>query len=67
MIQTTKILTSLAIIAGIVMLASCTTVKDRDPSEQTSSTTTESTSVQQPVPEPVVQPATTETQTVRSY
>jgi hypothetical protein len=65
MIHTTKIITSLAIIAGIVTLASCTTVKDRDPATQTSSTTTESTSVQQPVPEPA--PATTETQTVRSY
>jgi hypothetical protein len=63
----TKIITSLAIIAGIVTLASCTTVKDRDPSMHTSSTTTESTSVQQPAPQLVAEPATTETQTVRSY
>ena len=48
-------------IAGIVALASCTTVKERDPATHTTSTTTESNSVQQPAP------ATTETQTVRSY
>jgi PBP1b-binding outer membrane lipoprotein LpoB len=65
MLQMTKIISSLAIIAGIVTLASCTTVKDRDPAPSTSSTTTESTSIQQPAP--VVEPATTETQTVRSY
>jgi hypothetical protein len=67
MIQMTKIIGSVAIIAGIVTLASCTTVKDRDPSARTTSTTTESTSIQQPAPVAVVQPATTETQTVRSY
>lgn len=48
-------------IAGIAALASCTTVKDREPSTHTSTTTTESTNVQQPAP------TTTETQTVRSY
>lgn len=45
-------------IIGVMALCSCTTVKEREPSSHTS-TTTESTSVQQPV--------TTETQTVRSY
>ena len=49
------------IVTGIVAFSSCTTVKEREPSTHTSSTTTESTSVQQPAP------ATTETQTVRTY
>ena len=48
-------------ITGIAALASCTTVKEREPSTHSTSTTTESTSVQQPAP------ATTETQTVRTY
>ena len=48
-------------ITGIVAFSSCTTVKEREPSTHTSSTTTESTSVQQPAP------TTMETQTVRSY
>jgi hypothetical protein len=57
----TKIIITIAAITGIVGLGACTTVKTPDPSTHTSSTTSESTSVQQPVP------ATTETQTVRSY
>jgi hypothetical protein len=56
-----RIIFSLAIIGGIAALSSCTTVKEQEPATHTSSTSTESTSVQQPVP------ATTETQTVRSY
>ncbi len=55
------ILFGLAAIAGIASLSSCTTVKEQAPATHTSSTTTESSSMQQPVP------ATTETQTVRSY
>jgi len=57
----TKLIITILTITGIMALAACTTVKERDPAPQTSSTTTESTTVQQPVP------ATTETQTVRSY
>lgn len=57
----TKIILTLATLAGILAFASCTTVKNPDPVEHTTSTTTDSTTVQQPVP------ATTETQTVRSY
>jgi len=57
----TKLIITILTITGIVALAACTTVKEREPAAQTSSTTTESTSVQQPAP------ATTETQTVRSY
>jgi outer membrane protein assembly factor BamE (lipoprotein component of BamABCDE complex) len=56
-----NIIFSLATVAGIAALSSCTTVKEQAPDTHTSSTTTESSSVQQPVP------ATTETQTVRSY
>jgi len=56
----TRIIITLISIAGIGALASCTTVKEQEPSTHTaSSTTTESTSLQQP--------AATETQTVRSY
>ena len=54
-----KIIITCLTITGIAAFSSCTTVKEREPSTQTSSTTTES--VQQPVP------ATTETQTVRTY
>jgi hypothetical protein len=57
----TRIIITLAMSAGILAFASCTTVKEREPATQTSSTTTESTSLQQPPP------ATTETQTTRSY
>ena len=56
-----KTIITLATFLGILALASCTTVKEPEPSTHTSSTTTESTNVEQPVP------ATTETQTVRSY
>ena len=62
-----KIITTLAIGAGIVTLASCTTIKDRDPAPRTLSTTTDSTTIQQPAPEPAAAPPTVETQTVRSY
>ena len=61
----TKLIILGTAIAGMMALASCTTVKDRDPAAQTTSTTTESTSVQPVVVQPV--PATTETQTVRTY
>jgi hypothetical protein len=56
-----KTVITLTALSGILAFASCTTVKDRDPATHTTSTTTESTNVQQPVP------ASTETQTVRSY
>jgi PBP1b-binding outer membrane lipoprotein LpoB len=56
----TKILITCLTVAGIVVLSSCTTVKEQEPATHTSSTTTESTSVQ---PAPV----TTETQSVRTY
>jgi hypothetical protein len=55
----TKIIITWLTLAGVLALASCTTVKD--PAVHTTSTTTESTIQPQPVP------ATTETQTVRSY
>jgi hypothetical protein len=60
----TKLIILGTAIAGMMAFAACTTVKDRDPAPQASSTTTESTTVQ-PVIQPV--PATTETQTVRTY
>jgi hypothetical protein len=56
-----KIIFTLTTLAGIAAFSSCTTVKEQDPATHTSSTTTESTSMQQPVP------ATSETQTVRTY
>lgn len=62
MIQITKIIASLAIVAGIATLASCTTIRNPDPSTHTSSTTTDTIA-----PQPEVVPSTTETQTVRTY
>jgi ABC-type glycerol-3-phosphate transport system substrate-binding protein len=59
-INMTKLIITFATMAGIAMLAACSTDRDPSPATQTSSTTTESSTIQ-PVP------ATTETQTVRSY